>query len=1272
MAGSLPGGDGDGWVEARTADGRRARVGPPLPGSTVAELRGALRKAFSEGGVGGEPATGLDLYLRGRKLEDSCTLEGLGPGRAVVLSAVLKRRGKKRRAQQPLRHQAEPESAAPPSAEPAAAATPAPLPPPRPRRPAGARALLPVGRDLERLCRVFEDVCAVVGFLNLQEMVATSAGLCRCLPGLTGDDLGAMAALCPGLVRLHSVTEEASVGDPLTAGQRATAGESDTAVELKLPRAGASARDFDVAPNRHKGKEVLRFVSGSVGYGEEVYSSIAEMAAPAAERGSELLPALVQGCREAPSKVSRRGLSQMASTSARWLTCFRGGLVEAVGIEHDDFLRSRGLQWDAEAEGAWHPEFRPDAVRASAAASLARKEESWKPAFRCTRPKSAASKAPKYTPCRDVSKMGPTEFLEHLKEPQGLGGSGRAGGEGGEGSPIVVHERIIPARRAEYCAGGMRSLVEEDVAKSLASVGIRDMYSHQAEAIRLLKHESRNVCVCTSTASGKSICYNVPALEILLSSQAGTVLLVMPTKALAQDQARATQQLLRGLPGGGAGLADSVGVYDGDTPHEERDRLRNGGRLLITNPDMLHCTLLPHWSGFRRFWSGLGLVVLDEAHSYTGVFGCHVSFVLRRLRRLCEREFGVQPKFVVSSATISNADEHAAQLTGIGRESWSVVARDGSPRGQKTFVLWNPPLYRAKQRSALRRLSSGRGLEEAQGRVGRQQEAGAFHQRTSPIMEISLLLAEAVQHGLRTLAFCKTRKMVELVLQYTREILSEVDSRLGDSLAAYRAGYTAVERRGIEGSLFTGKLLGVCATNALELGIDVGALDVTLHLGFPGRLSSLWQQAGRAGRRSQSAMSIMVGFDGPLDQYFFSHPEKLFDAAPECTAVDPHNLQVLEQHAPCAAYELPLLPQRRPPGKSAPLSDVEYFGETLLQAAERGLRSGALGRNPVNPALAGLDYIGGVSGGPAQTVSLRAISDETFQVVLGEGGPVVEEIEASKAFYQIYEGAIYLNQGVKYLCVKMDLEERVCTVRKVSVGYFTSLIHFKDVEVTGGNPVYPFTHAGGGGQSAAGAAQIAAAQFVMRVERFDKISLRTRRVFDKCPLRLPDTRYETVATWVRVPEALKLQMHLAGKDFREGLHAAGHALLNALPMHIICDPQDVGCLCYSDVEKRYRPSRLLLFDQQPGGTGISKQVHPIWGSLLRSALNLVAGCPCSERTGCPKCTQHAACLQYNQALDKSAAAMVLEGVLAQLADRQESGGHLQPPPAALENGMLLD
>ena len=225
-------------------------------------------------------------------------------------------------------------------------------------------------------------------------------------------------------------------------------------------------------------------------------------------------------------------------------------------------------------------------------------------------------------------------------------------------------------------------------------------------------------------------------------------------------------------------------------------------------------------------------------------------------------------------------------------------------------------------------------------------------------------------------------------------------------------------------------------------------------------------------------MSIMVGFDGPLDQYFFSHPEKLFDAAPECTAVDPHNLQVLEQHAPCAAYELPLLPQRRPPGKSAPLSDVEYFGETLLQAAERGLRSGALGRNPVNPALAGLDYIGGVSGGPAQTVSLRAISDETFQVVLGEGGPVVEEIEASKAFYQIYEGAIYLNQGVKYLCVKMDLEERVCTVRKVSVGYFTSLIHFKDVEVTGGNPVYPLTHAGGGGQSAAGAAQIAAAQFL--------------------------------------------------------------------------------------------------------------------------------------------------------------------------------------------------
>jgi DEAD/DEAH box helicase domain-containing protein len=1075
-----------------------------------------------------------------------------------------------------------------------------------------------------------------------------------------------MAALCPGLIRLHSVTEEASVGDPLTAGQRSTAQESDIAVELKLPRAGASVRDFVMTPYQNKGKEVLRVVSGSVGYGEEVYSAIAEMASPAADRGSELLPALVQGCRAAPGKVSRRGLSQMAVAAARWLTSFRGGLVEAVEIEHDAFLRSRGLQWDAEAEGAWHPEFRPDTVQAEAAVSLARKEESWKPTFRCIRPKSSAKKAPKFTPCRDVSRMGPTEFLEHLKGPQGLGGSCRAGGEGSGSSPIVVYERTIPARQAEYCTGGMRGFVEEEVIKSLGSVGIHNMYSHQAEAIRLLKQESRNVCVCTSTASGKSICYNVPALEILLSSQVGSVLLVMPTKALAQDQARATKQLLRGLPGGAAGLADSVGVYDGDTPHEERDRLRNEGRLLITNPDMLHCTLLPHWSGFRRFWSGLGLVVLDEAHSYTGVFGGHVSFVLRRLRRLCEREFGVQPKFVVSSATISNADEHAAQLTGMGRESWTVVHRDGSPRGEKTFVLWNPP---AKQGSALRRLkrggAEGGGLEEAP-HVGRRQEPGAFHLRTSPIMEISLLLAEAVQHGLRTLAFCKTRKMVELVLQYTREILSEVDIGLADSLAAYRAGYTAVERRGIEGSLFSGKLLGVCATNALELGIDVGALDVTLHLGFPGRLSSLWQQAGRAGRRSQGAISIMVGFDGPLDQYFFSHPEKLFDAAPECTAVDPHNLQVLEQHAPCAAYELPLLPQRLLPGRSSSLSDVEYFGGTLQQAAERGLLSGALGRNPANPALAGLEYIGGVSGGPAKTVSLRAISDETFQVVLGEGGPVVEEIEASKAFYQIYEGAIYMNQGVKYLCVKLDLEERVCTVRKVSVGYFTSLIHFKDVEVTGGNPVYPLSSARGGGQSA-GAAQIAAAQFVMRVERFDKISLRTRRVFDKCPLRLPDTRYETVATWVRVPgETLKLKIHLAGKDFREGLHAAGHALLNALPMHIICDPQDVGCLCYSDVEKRYRPSRLLLYDQQPGGTGISQQVYPIWESLLRSALRLVEACPCSERTGCPKCTQHAACPQHNQALDKGAAAMVLEGVLSQLAGRGSDAvgpaGHPPPPP----------
>jgi len=1235
------------WVEARTADGRRART-EALPGATVAGLRQALRLAFAGSGHSLQGPGKLDLYLRGRKLEDSCSLEVLGSEREVVLSAVLKRRGKKRCAPVPLRYQE------------ASLEAPSPflhVPVPAPRRGSGSCALsqpseegrppLPLGLELEQLCQVFRAMAAVVGFLNLQEIIVTTSALRRSLPGFEDGDLEKIATLCPGLVRLHrvaSISEEV-VGELVPAANLPSAvRKSETVIELKLPRSGASARDNIAEPYQNKRKK-LRIVSGSVGYGDEVYSAIAEVmptVTPNPREEVDLLPALVQGCRagtgmSSQRNIYKRSLSSMVSMTSRWLRCFREGLVEAVKIEHDAFLRSRGLEWDLAAERSWHPDFDVRAIKANDVVFLAKRTQSSRPDFQCVRSEKV-EKGRKFSPCRSVKKMKPAEFLEHLKEDIGLGGRYRAGG--GKDSTIIVHERNIPARHAEYCsAGEMKSLLREEIKKCLASVGIHKMYSHQAEALRHLRCGS-NVCVCTSTASGKSICYNVPTLNILLSSEEGTALFIMPTKALAQDQLRATQQLLRGLPEGAPDFACRLGVFDGDTSREERERLRDNGRVLITNPDILHVTALPKWKHFRNFFRGLQLVVVDEAHSYTGVFGCHVSLVLRRLRRLCEREFAVKPQFVMSSATISNGEEHSACLTGISREHWAVVRKDGSPRGEKTFVLWNPPV---RQNSMLRRnthsdaRAGGREMVPHGGRR-RTVAADTLHQRTSPIMEMSFLLAEAVQHGLRTLAFCKTRKMVELVLQYTREILSDVDPELGDFLASYRAGYSPVERRGIEGSLFSGQLLGVCATNALELGIDVGALDVTLHLGFPGRLCSLWQQAGRAGRRSQHALSVMVGFDGPLDQYLFNHPENLFDAKPEYTAVDPNNPQVLEQHLPCAAHELPLVMKKHPDS-----SDEDFFGEDMQRSADVATLSGALGRNPVHPSSPILEYIGGAPGGPAKHVSLRAINDETFKVM--EGGRLVEEIESSKVFYQIYEGAIYMNQGTKYLCTKLDLEKREATVKKTSVGYFTSLIHFKDVEVMGGNPVYPVRNDAGSRNS--GAAQIAAAQFVMRVERFDKISLRTRQVFDKCPLRLPDTRYDTIATWVRVPaERLKMKVHLAGREFRAGLHAAGHALLNALPIHIICDPLDVGCLCYSDIEKRYRPSRLLLYDQQPGGTGISQQVQPIWPLLLRSALHLVRTCPCQESTGCPKCTQHPACPQHNQALDKAAAAMVLEEVLS--------------------------
>ena len=466
----------------------------------------------------------------------------------------------------------------------------------------------------------------------------------------------------------------------------------------------------------------------------------------------------------------------------------------------------------------------------------------------------------------------------------------------------------------------------------------------------------------------------------------------------------------------------------------------------------------------------------------------------------------------------------------------------------------------------------------------------------------------------------------------------------------YRAGYTAEERRAVEGSLLQGRLRGVCATNALELGIDVGALDVTLHLGFPGNVASLWQQAGRAGRREQQALSILIAFDGPFDQYFVRHPKRLFERPLERASIDPTNRQIMQQHCACAAFELPLDP--RPGG-----ADAAFFGASLQREAAACFKRGELGKNPEMPSEANLRYIGELRGGPAKGISLRAIDEEIYQVFEEGTGKLVEEVEASKAFFQVYEGAIYMNQGHKFLCLKLDMDNQTATVRKSSVGYYTSVVEFKDIEVMGGNKAYD-NHVVAARELEAGGstAQVAPARYVAHITAFNKFWLRTGEMFDTVKVNLPPTTYDTFATWIKVPDAVKAAVRREDREFKAGLHAAGHALLNVLPLYILCNPEDVGCECANKYETRYKPSRVLLYDKQPGGTGISSQVRPIFGNLLEAARDLIKGCECDEPTGCPSCCHHTDCNQYNAVLDKRAALMVLEGTLAAQREEEEEGG----------------
>ncbi|MCL4500086.1 MAG: DEAD/DEAH box helicase [Chloroflexi bacterium] len=733
------------------------------------------------------------------------------------------------------------------------------------------------------------------------------------------------------------------------------------------------------------------------------------------------------------------------------------------------------------------------------------------------------------------------------------------------GEERSVNRIILPAKPARYAEP--EEPLAAEIVERLAGVGIKRLYAHQAQSLDLVR-AGRHIIVTTGTASGKSLCFNLPVLEALLADPKARTLYLFPTKALAQDQLRSLSVL---------GLSQAA-TFDGDTPVEARSEIRKEGRLVLTNPDMLHRGILPSHKRWATFFMNLRFVVIDEAHALRGAFGSNVANVFRRLRRICAY-YGSSPQFILTSATIANPGEHAAALTGL---DVAVVSGDGAPRGRKFFLLWNPPL-----------------LDQVSGK------------RRSSSAEASAILASLVRQGLRTICFSKTRKSAELVFKHARDFLSD-DADLAAAIAPYRAGYLPEARRQIERALFSGDLVAVSATNALELGIDVGTLDAAVINGFPGTITSAWQQAGRAGRREGDSIAVLIAGEDPLDQYYVRHPEYFFARNVEEAVVDLENAYINREHVACAAYELPLTD-----------SDQAFFDgslDTTIQALDE---AGVIKRSSGKAFYAGRDF-------PAGNRSIRGSSGSEYRII-DETGRLIGTVDAERALFDVYPGAVYLHQGETYVIGELDLATHVAVASRSSVDYFTQLKVDTNLWIDRGVSKRDISVL----EVSFGRVTVESA-----IIGFQKKLVGSGEALGFEALELPPLRFQTEAFWFTTPPGLDIG--LLPKAFAGGLHAVEHTAIALLPLHAMCDRWDVGGISTPLHHELDRPA-VFVYDGYAGGVGIALRGFGRADGLLEAVLAHLRACPCDA--GCPSCIQSPKCGNLNDPLDKGAAITILKHIL---------------------------
>jgi DEAD/DEAH box helicase domain-containing protein len=741
---------------------------------------------------------------------------------------------------------------------------------------------------------------------------------------------------------------------------------------------------------------------------------------------------------------------------------------------------------------------------------------------------------------------------------------------------ILTAVHHIPARDPKFAP--MPQWVRAELAAAYAEKDVAELYSHQAAAAEVV-HAGRNAVVITPTASGKTLCYNLPVLNAVLENQDTRALYLFPTKALAQDQLAELHDLSTRLD-----HRFGVFTYDGDTPADARKAIRDRGHIVLSNPDMLHTGILPHHTRWQRLFENLRYVVLDELHTYRGVFGSHLANVLRRLRRIA-RFYGSDPQFICSSATIANPGELAECLA---ETAFDVIEENGAPAGEKFFIFYNPPV-----------VNRFLGI------------------RRSYINESSRVAQEFLKRNLQTIVFANSRLYTEVLLTYLQQA-NPAPPGHPPAIRGYRGGYLPGERREIEHGLREGRIRGVVSTNALELGIDVGSLDATIMAGYAGTIASTWQRAGRAGRRSGSSCAVLVASSAPLDQFIVQHPDYFFGRSPEHAFVQPDNLEILVNHMKCAAFELPIA------------ANESFGGVDVPELCDRLAEAGFLHRTGEHWHWTQEAY-------PADTVSLRSVTSDNFVIVdITEGTEVIGEVDFSSALTTVHPKAIYLHQGQQFHVEALNFEERKAYVKRVDVDYYTDAIRYTQVRVLETAASERIEAAGAPARAVRSHGDVLVRSQVIG---FKKIKFFTNENVGDGKLELPENEMHTTAFWLTLERPLVESLPFSLSDRQGGIFGLLHALESIATLLLMCDARDLGTAIGERppspgsqieweeapdlesvtalAEKEFFEPNLYLYDAYPGGIGFSEPLYRAQQVLLTKTRELIAGCPCEK--GCPSC-----------------------------------------------------